>query len=50
MANKRFKTVEEYYSWGSQGNSFAPKYKDLADSAKAQWIKMFNEYLEEQGE
>jgi hypothetical protein len=40
----KFKTVEEYYLYMSQGNCFAPSFKDLIDEAKQEWVKGFSEY------
>ena len=43
-------TVEDYYSYGSQGNSFAPNFDDLADSSKKYWMDVFIEYKSKQAE
>ena len=40
----KFKTVQEYYSYQSQCNCFAPDFNYLIESVKQKWIKDFNEY------
>lgn len=44
MNKQKFRTVEEYYHWGSQANMLAPEYKDLHPTAKESWLKMFSEW------
>lgn len=43
-AKYKLNTVERYYSFMSQGNSFAPKFKDLREDVQAKWTAEFNEY------
>lgn len=33
----RLDTVERYYEWAAQANSFAPPFERLTDDAKAFW-------------
>lgn len=35
----------DYYSWGSQCNSFAPKFENLAQEAKSKWRDDYEEEL-----
>ena len=41
---EEFGTVEDYYLWGSQGNSFAPIFDGLSDTARQKWAEDFEEY------
>jgi hypothetical protein len=38
-------SLEDFYSWGSQTNSFAPKFINLAQSAKDSWRDQYEHEL-----
>ena len=40
-------TVERYYSYMSQGNSFAPEFRNLTLETKQKWIEEFNTAMNE---
>ena len=40
-------TIERYYSYMSQGNSFAPEFRNLTLEVKRKWIEEFNNAMKE---